>query len=97
MKTIKLLPLLFLSLILTSCGIPDGNFWTEKATIVKKVQDQDDKNKHQAKFTIRFTDNNRSTCDNLILILPEDFGDVGDVVHGTNRTLYASPQLENTR
>lgn len=97
MKINKLIPSLFLALILTSCGIPQGDFWGKKAIITEKYQNTYDKEKNQAKFTIRFQDEGMRQYADLVLIFPENFGEVGDVVTGTNRTLYASPELEKTK
>ena len=63
----------------------------------KKIQDKDDKDQNQARFTIRFSDVNRKNYRDLTLILQENFGELGDVVRGTNRTLYTLPQPENTK
>lgn len=89
-----LLPFCLLGFLLSGCGIPDGDFWGTEARIVAKQQTTDDKEKKQAKYYIRFSKNNYAT---MILIMPENFGEVGDVVHAENRTLKATPMLEDNR
>ena len=102
MKTLRLIPALFLSLLiagvagcLVGCDTPDGDFWGDRATIIEKTQTKNDKEKQQARYKIAFN------TDKYIprwYIMPENFGEVGDTIHATNRMLCASPiKVENER
>lgn len=80
-----------ISLILSGCAETDGDFWGTEATISFKIQSLNDKEKKQARYHIKFNDNKYST---LILILPESFGEVGDIIIAENRTLKIVPVLK---
>jgi hypothetical protein len=82
MKILRLIPPLLLSLILVGCQYQDGNFCDQKARIILKTQSNFDKGKNQAKYEICWTDPNRGYIEerNLVLIMPEDFGEPGDII-----------------
>ena len=95
MKTLYLISMLFLSLMIVGCGQPNGDFCNDRAKIIEKHQTEIDKEKKQAKYTISFDSGNYM---NYNFIMPENFGEVGNVIHTTNRMWYASPiKLENER
>lgn len=96
MKTLRLIPTLFLSLLiagaavgLVGCGQPVGDFWGDKAKITEKYQSKFDKDKKQAQYTISF-DSGRYV--RYKFIMSENFGEVGDVINTTNRMWYALPE-----
>ncbi len=93
MKIITSLVCAIFVLLLVGCDIPDGDFWGNNATIIKKVQYEFDLEKNQARYTIRFGSAEEKNPDTKTFIMREDFGNVGDVVRcGTNATMYASPK-----
>jgi len=84
MKRITLLIPLILALILTAGCEPNADFWGDKATIIKKVQTEKDKEKHQAQYTIHFD----GPYADWICVFQEKWGEVGDqVIGGTNHTI----------
>lgn len=82
MKILRLIPPLLLSLIFVGCEYQHGNFCDQKSRIILKTQSNFDKGKKQAKYKILWTDSDRGYKEdrNIILIMPEDFGDPGDTI-----------------
>lgn len=94
MKIIQLLSLLFLALIVVGCGSADANFKEGKVIILEKRQNAVEKTIHEARYYIRpFNSRGYAEAD-LILVLPDDFGEANDRLVVSNKMLYAKPDVE---
>lgn len=92
MKTKFLIPLLFLSLILTSCEFHAGDFVNEISIVREINQTQDLKEKRAAKYIIRrYNTQGVEIPSPLILILPENFANVGDHIYVSGTNIYSGP------
>ena len=88
MKTLLFIPLL--SFVLLTVGCIEGDFMGTNAIIVNKSQSAEDKEKKQAEYKIKFCDGRYA---NLTIILPENFGEAGDIVTGEIKgKLVAKPK-----
>jgi len=97
MKTIKLIPLLFLVLIFMGCGNPDADLWNEKAKIYSKYQNDGLKKLGCAQFTIHTTSDHRFTYREITLVLDEKFGEPGYTIQFTNGMMYSLPKSETEK
>ena len=82
--------------VFIGCGYPDGDFSTD-SIIGKKYQDSNLKSQRLAKYTIyRKHPFYKDTTCNLTLILPENFGNVNDIISFTNnyKCMIAIPKPE---
>ena len=85
---------IFISMLI-GCGITVGNFSTVPI-IIKKSQNEDEKNLKRASYKIRFQIDKIEDCQEYWYIFPEDFGNVGDSIVFSNKMMYAkSPKTKN--
>lgn len=93
MKTIRLIPLLFLSLIFVGCGNADANFREGNVIIIERRQNSGEKQLHEARYSFRFFDKKGMVAADYIFELSDDFGEVNDRVIVSNKMLFAVPDI----
>jgi hypothetical protein len=94
LKRISILVVCLLGvLMLSGCGLPDGSFVSMTGEIYKKTQNLDERARHEANYYIRSIRSDRNvTFYTTLLVLPENFGNTGDVIQFTNNIMYAAPR-----
>ena len=91
----RFLPFLITVALLLVVGCVPPSDFSVKSTIVKKIQNKEQRSKHFAEYIIRHSDNGAYYSD--YILLHENFGQVGDVISFSEdgKTMSAGIVIEN--